>query len=148
MKVHKAWSMKDEQLKGWGSFPAASHLQSSGPGRSTQDKVRWERGNYANSNWKRHLLMKVDFKRVVLIMGSWKGCTRIRNEYWFGISGGGGIICIISPLESTSRFISSAYSQSCLDSSLSLLNPSLSLSPLSSSITPSIFYFFNKSFPP
>jgi len=26
--------------------------------------------------------MKVDFKRVVFIMGSWKGCPRMRNEYW------------------------------------------------------------------
>jgi len=43
--------------------------------------------------------------------------------------------------------------QSCLDSSHSLVNPSLSSSPLSSSITPSLFhsrlktYLFNKSFP-
>jgi len=38
--------------------------------------------------WKRHLLMKVDFRRVVFIMGSWKGCPRLRNEYWFGLNGG------------------------------------------------------------
>jgi len=49
-------------------------------------RLRWERENY--TNWNRHLLMKVDFKRVVFIMRSWKGCPRLRNEYWFGLNGG------------------------------------------------------------
>ena len=37
--------------------------------------------------WKRHLLMKVDLKRVVF-MGSWKGSPRLHSEYWFGLNGG------------------------------------------------------------
>ena len=85
-------------------------------------RIKWGGSEGITQTEKRHLLMKVDFKRVVLIMGSWKWCIRLRNEYWFGINGGGGIICIISPLDSTSRFISLAYSQPCLDSPLSLLN--------------------------
>jgi len=32
--------------------------------------------------------MKVDFKRVVLTVGSEKGCPRLCNEYWFGLNGG------------------------------------------------------------
>ena len=34
--MHEIWSMKDEQLKGWSSLPAAPHLLSSGPWRPTQ----------------------------------------------------------------------------------------------------------------
>jgi len=41
------------------------------------------RRNY--TNWKRHLLMKVDFRSVVFITGSWKRCPRLRSEYWFGL---------------------------------------------------------------
>jgi len=50
-------------------------------GRHSQCEVG---ANYAN--WKS--LMKVDFKRVVLIVESWKGCPRLRNEYWFSQSDG------------------------------------------------------------
>jgi len=82
------------QLKGWSSgriTPAEQrHVW---PERPTQAKLRWERENYAN--WKRNMLMKVDFLKgwYLFIMRSWKGCPRLRNEYWFGLNG--GRICYI-----------------------------------------------------
>ena len=57
-------------------------------GRATAAELSEVGGRRNYANWKRHLLMIVYFRRVVFIMGSWKGCPRLRNEYWFGLNGG------------------------------------------------------------
>jgi len=54
-------------------------------------RLNWSRsegGSEGIMQTGRHLSMKVDFRRVVSIMGHWKECPRLRNEYGLGLNRG------------------------------------------------------------